>query len=268
VSTAENIQLSDTHKQLATEKRTLEDEISRVSESQPVARARIARLRRVMDLPDRPRVLDLGCASGVYLTALEQLGCESFGLEPFEGARNNAAMLLEKFSMPSRIVGGVAEQIPFGDESFDIVYASSVIEHVVGIEETFAEIYRVLKPGGAFWFSSASSMCPKQSEIRGFPLFGWYPDRVKRRIMNWAKVHKPELVGYTHTPAINWFTPWKARRMLMSHNFRAVYDRWELRGEDEGAARSAFALRIIRGAGVLKVFADAMVAGCSYAALK
>ena len=257
------------HERLATEARTLEFEISRVPVCHSITRARIARLRRVANVPDRPRVLDLGCASGVYVAAFEQLGCECFGLEPFENALDNAGKLLDKFSLPVRVAGGVAEQIPFKSESFDIAYAGQVIEHVVGIDETFAEIYRVLRPGGVFWFSGVSSMCPSQPEIKGFPLFGWYPDRVKLRIMNWARVHKPELVGFTEAPAINWLTPWKARRMLRSHHFRAVYDRWDLRGDDEDAAgRRRLALRVIRSSAVTKAIADVMIPGCSYAAVK
>jgi hypothetical protein len=52
--------------------------------------------------------------------------------------------------------------------------------------------------------------------------------------MHWVKDTKPHLVGYTRTPAINWLTPWKARALLQKHGFKQVYDRWNLRGENEG----------------------------------
>jgi len=52
---------------------------------------------------------------------------------------------------------------------FDIVLAMSVKEHVQDLDKALEEIYRVLKPGGLFWFYSPSSMCPFQGEIKGFP---------------------------------------------------------------------------------------------------
>ena len=143
-----------------------------------------------------------------------------------------------------------------------------MIEHVQDAEAAFNEVYRVLKPGGIFWFSASSSLCPRQSEIAGFPCFGWYPDRLKRRIMEWAKTHKPHLVGHTQTPAIQWFTPRKARRMLHKAGFTKVYDRWYLRLPSEGGRLYRWALGIIKLNAVTKFVADVLPRGSSYAALK
>ena len=40
------------------------------------------------------------------------------------------------------------EKIPFNDNSFDIVYTKSFVEHFYYPEKIFKEIFRVLKPGG------------------------------------------------------------------------------------------------------------------------
>jgi len=170
--------------------------------------------------------------------------------------------------IPIHIVGGKAESLPYGPDTFDVIHAANVIEHVLDVEEVFKETYRILKPGGVFWFNSASAMCPIQQEIRGFPLFGWYPDSLKRRIMNWVKDNKPQLVGNTRTPAINWFTTSKACALLQKHGFRRVYDRWDLRGENEAGRLYRSALRVIRATKFSKALADVFVPGCSYAATK
>lgn len=205
---------------IATEQRSFEEILAALPSKKNWAEAVFSRLKRVVTLPEYARVLDVGAGAGGFLIACTQLGYWCEGIEPWEDARINAIKLSEYLGMPIHIFDGTAESLPYEANSFDVVHASSVIEHVLNVEKTFQEIFRVLKPGGVFWFNAASSMCPLQHEIRGFPLFGWYPDSLKYRIMNWAKDHKPHLVGYTKTPAINWFTPWKARAMLRKHGFK------------------------------------------------
>ena len=43
-----------------------------------------------------------------------------------------------------------AENIPYPNESFDIVFSDNVLEHLANPSEVFVEIQRVLKPGGVF----------------------------------------------------------------------------------------------------------------------
>lgn len=45
---------------------------------------------------------------------------------------------------------GVGESIPYEDESFDVVICDNVLEHLDRPTEVFAEVRRVLKPGGRF----------------------------------------------------------------------------------------------------------------------
>ncbi|HIN93775.1 MAG TPA: class I SAM-dependent methyltransferase [Alphaproteobacteria bacterium] len=132
-----------------------------------------------------------------------------------------AGKLAARFGVSFDIRGGVAEDIPFPDDHFDVVIATSVMEHVTDLEQSLSEVHRVLKPGGIFWFNSASAMRPAQDEIRGFPLFGWYPDIVKKRIMMWVKDHRPHLVGHTAVPALHWWTNRRARNCLRDGGSRA-----------------------------------------------
>lgn len=50
--------------------------------------------------------------------------------------------------MPGIGVIGVAERLPFADESCDGVILQAVLEHVVDENDTLAECFRVLRPGG------------------------------------------------------------------------------------------------------------------------
>lgn len=253
---------------IATEQRSFEDVIASLPGQKSSAEAVFARVLRVGVMPRDARILDIGASAGGFLVACQEFGYHADGIEPWDEAREMSKRLAEHVGSPIRIEPGVAESIPFPDSSFDVVHASSVIEHVLDVEKAFSEIQRVLKPGGAFWFNAASAMCPRQPEIRKFPLFGWYPNWVKLRIMNWVKDAKPHLVGHTRTPAIHWFTPRKARRLLREAGFSKVYDRWDIRGEDEGGNLYKLALGIIRSSRLTKNVADVLVAGCSYLAVK
>ncbi len=228
----------------------------------------LARLRNVANIPSQARLLDIGSAGGCVLVAASELGLKAVGVEPWAPAREVATQLAEHCGVEIDVQPGKAESLEFDDESFDIVHAHAVAEHVQNPQAMFAQAYRVLKPGGVFWFCTTNSLCPIQNEIGGFPLFSWYPDRLKRRLTRWAQEHRPELIGYTDTPAIHWFTPSSARAMLSKAGFRRIYDRWDLRLNSEGGKLHAATMRLIRHIGVIKLMADTCVPAVSFAAVK
>jgi SAM-dependent methyltransferase len=213
-------------------------------------------------------VLDVGAAQGRTLVALQRLGHRGVGVEPSPVAIATAHELAERLGISIDIREGFAEAVPFSDSSFDVVLATSVMEHVLDLRQALREIHRVLRPGGMFWFNSASSLAPRQDEISGFPLFGWYPLPLKRRIMAWAAANRPALVGGTTAPAINWFTPWSARRELRSAGFDQVWDRWDLRRDDEAEGLRAAAVAAAKGVRPIRFVGDVLMPGCSFAARK
>lgn len=227
------------------------------------------RLAQYMDLPGGARVLDVGAALGLYVGAWSRAGYEAVGVEPWKGAIAGSQQVAREMGVDLTIVEGVAEHLPFEDESFDLVVAISVLEHVSDPQRVFAEVARVLRRGGGFYFYTTSAICPRQAEIRLFPAFPWYPPPVQKRIMRWAAMRHPWLVRGTEAPAYHWYTPWGTRRSLRNAGFRSVVDRWALRLDDENAggfrgrlARAAKRNRGARGA------AHLVVPESSYLALK
>ena len=61
--------------------------------------------------------------------------------------------------LPNR-VEATGEAQPFRDESFDLVTANLVVEHVVNPQRFLAEIHRVLRPGGHFLFVTPNLLSP------------------------------------------------------------------------------------------------------------
>lgn len=254
---------------IATSKLSQEAAEELLAGMQDVMSTVMRRVQRIADVPPDARVLDVGAAQGRAVIALRRMGYRAYGVEPAKQALDVFRQLAEQTGTdPVAVIDGMAEKLAFPDGSFDVVLAYSVMEHVGDCERAMAEASRVLAPGGVYWFSVASALCPRQHEIRRFPAFGWYPNRLKRRIMRWAVEKRPALVNHTETPAINWLTPWKARRMLRRAGFGRVYDRWDLRLPEEGGSAYRLALRLIRLGFLTKLAADVLLPMSSYAALK
>ena len=88
-------------------------------------------------------VLDLGAGAGIVSQMnFRGLVERVYGVDPDERVSTN----------PHLDVGrvGWAEELPFEDELFDVVFCDNVLEHLDRPEAVFAEVCRVLKPGGVF----------------------------------------------------------------------------------------------------------------------
>lgn len=88
------------------------------------------------------RVLDIGASSGVFVKAARSQGFECDGLEPSETGR--AAAAREGIELQA----GQAEELPYPDNTYDVVHAHHVFEHFVDPLAAARECHRVLKSGG------------------------------------------------------------------------------------------------------------------------
>lgn len=95
--------------------------------------------------------LDLGCGDGILTNILlERIGSRRLvGIDP--DPYETAAARQFKFYHRVHNCGGDA--IPESDSTFDFVISNSVLEHIPFLEPVIAEISRVLKPGGQFFFT-------------------------------------------------------------------------------------------------------------------
>ncbi len=97
------------------------------------------------------RGLDVGGSTGVIDHRLAQALGHVVGIDIDEKAIDFASNNFPRDNLEFQV--GDAMKLAFDDNSFDIVVCSHVYEHVPDAERLMAEIHRVLRPGGACYFS-------------------------------------------------------------------------------------------------------------------
>ncbi|MDD5712679.1 MAG: class I SAM-dependent methyltransferase, partial [Smithellaceae bacterium] len=86
------------------------------------------------------RLLDVGCGTGEHLLLFREQGCDVTGLEPSAPMREIA---IRKLGARFPIQEGVAEDLPFSDNEFDIVTLITTLEFVTDPVKAIAEAARV-----------------------------------------------------------------------------------------------------------------------------
>lgn len=108
-----------------------------------------------LPLKQHDHILDIGCGGGKNIARmLKQVpnghvtGLDYSGVSVLKSLLVNAKAV-QKGRV--RILEGGVSQMPFADNGFDIVTAFETIYFWPDLQHDFAEVYRVLKPGGLFF---------------------------------------------------------------------------------------------------------------------
>ena len=127
-----------------------------------------------LDLPTGSSVMDIGAGTGNYTEIMAELGHFVTAVEP-------SAAMISKACRHKNIVWkkSSAERIPLSDATFDAAYCTLSMHHFTNLEESLAQIFRVLKPEGKFVAFTAD---PRRS-AEGFWMpqyFGPIYDRITK----------------------------------------------------------------------------------------
>lgn len=144
--------------------------------------------------PETLTILDVGAGTGYCTRKLAASGASVIALDIA------SAMLCRSRTIPmlnTHHVCGDAEALPLAEQSVDIVFSNLAIQWCVALEDLFCGIFRILKPGGIFLFSS----------------FG--PDTLHELRYAWSQVD-------CRTHVNNFFAPRIIQTAMQSAGFSAV----------------------------------------------
>jgi SAM-dependent methyltransferase len=101
--------------------------------------------------------LDVGCGYRVLSEWRLEAERELVKRAAYVAGVDMDAAAVAKHRTVQNIRVGSADSLPFPDESFNLVTANMVVEHLANPCQAFAEICRVLSPGGLFLFHTPNS---------------------------------------------------------------------------------------------------------------
>ena len=137
----------------------------------PVYLEKMRRVRRFLERKQHCRILDVGCGEGVLVDEYHCRGYDIVGLDL-------------NYSRPGIYRGSILN-MPFKDDSFDLLLCLDVIEHLNLLDQptAIAEMHRVLRPGGVL-LASIPNLAHFASRLR-FLLLGKLISDIRARAASW-----------------------------------------------------------------------------------
>jgi ubiquinone/menaquinone biosynthesis C-methylase UbiE len=141
------------------------------------------------------RVLEVGCGTGNYLTAVCALSAaDGIGVDP------SPEMLtaMRARNVPVRTVVGRAEQLSVATGQIDLIYSVDVIHHVTSREAFYCETFRVLRKGGRVCTVTESEMMLRTRE----PQSRYFPETIDVELARYPSIEnlrtEMQRAGFQH----------------------------------------------------------------------
>jgi ubiquinone/menaquinone biosynthesis C-methylase UbiE len=129
------------------------------------------------------RVLEVGCGTANHIRALRaETGCAAKGVDPSVG------MLQRASRTGVGLCAGWAEALPYPDTCFDLLFSVDVVHHVARLDAAFAEMARLLRPGGILLTATDSAATIRERTV----LSGYFPDTVPHELARYPSVARLE----------------------------------------------------------------------------
>ncbi|HZR91447.1 MAG TPA: methyltransferase domain-containing protein [Gaiellaceae bacterium] len=154
------------------------------------------------------RILEIGCGSAATALACVEGGASAVATDVSLRWLALARTRLREHGAEGAVslVACAAERLPFPEETFDVVVASDVIEHVQDAGAVVAEAARVLRRGGLLFLATPNRFSLGLEPHVRLPGVGWLPRPLARRYV--------ELVRRTPYDHVRLLSSFELRRLL------------------------------------------------------
>lgn len=165
-------------------------------------RRAVKRIRSVRRYLRGKRFVDVGCNAGFAVKAAHELGLDAYGIDIDPDSVSFARQTFPecRFDVAS------AQQCAAGDERYDLIYCSEVIEHLPEVDEFVAALYQMLAPDGMIFLTT--------------PDVGHYTLR-KGDLMQWDGIRPPEHLLYFNKKNLD--------HLFNRHGFRKIKYQWSFK---------------------------------------
>ncbi len=149
----------------------------------PGQQKRLNLVKKYVDLRGK-NILDVGCGIGVYTQKFSLEGNLVYGID----IDPENIKLAKKLTKKARFLVAKAENLPFKDNFFDIVFLHEILEHVEDDKKAVFEAFRVLKEKGKMIIFVPNRLYPFETHgiyFRGkyiycnFPFINWFPKKIR-----------------------------------------------------------------------------------------
>jgi len=151
---------------------------------------------RLSNLPKQPRILDIGCGSGMQTLELAKIsGGQVTALDNYQPFLDALVKSAKSDGVDKHIktVNGSMFELPFAKSTLDIIWSEGAI-YIIGFEKGLCEWKPLIKPGGYLVVSELAWIKPdRPDEIRAY-MEGEYPaiknDRDNKEIIRHVGYHE------------------------------------------------------------------------------
>lgn len=158
----------------------------------------------------KKRVLEIGLGLGADHQKFAEAGADIEGVDLTARAVEHVQRRFAEFKLPCKVAIGDAENLPFPNDSFDLVWTWGVIHHSPSTIKALQEIWRVLKPG-----CECKVMIYHKYAMVGYMLWLRYALFRFRPLTTLAEIYS----NYLESPGTKAYTISEARNMFLQSGF-------------------------------------------------
>lgn len=172
------------------------------------------------------QALEIGCGDGAMLNLLAERGINAVGVD----ASSSGIEECVSRGCRAHCLDASTDNLPFEDESFDLVICLETIEHLMNPHYALSEVRRVLRPHGRFLCSIPNPLTghpflyPGLFEYKSFQLFLRQEGFAIQRVLPWQWAPRETIlpISFRQVPLLNSRVVSGGLRRILEKSYRAV----------------------------------------------